>query len=561
MQYQLRKVNEISRFLIFFTCFFEDVCPMINCMGSVAAVFLVFSVDNHSCMCYVARILAEQFICIVMVNIRQRVAAWEQQVQASPYRNLLLWGAYILIFMFIYGAMFVRSGYHWDETLDFAGGAIDTYVANGRWGLVLWRCVFGLGCAVWTSAVVAAVLLTASLVLQTRLLKIERFGMQLLYGAIYMVQIQFGYQMAYFFLCDAVAFGLLAVTVAAGLAEQGGARRWALAAVLVTFAVAVYQCLVLNFVVLMLLLMLRDMLQGACPHIVKRMVKAVLISMGAVIGWWVIKLPVQHFVPVDADALAFCQEYADRLDYRGQLFSAEWYLYVGRMLGYMFEHALLPMSYDGEPFYAAAIAPLVVMLVYLLRYMGGVGKKFVSVLLLTVLWVAPFCMYMVIGVTWLCYPHTKLAQPIVLAAFWMLAIPLVKWSAVWRWLGGIALVVCMVQASSLVSRHAANMQAAFEERLLRLHQTETDGMRVALANGIPLRKGCILYYPASHHWEQNGYVDFCGDYPALLYMDGATSAELYRTRHRSHLLQMPVWPAEGAMRVVDDIVIIKGPEI
>lgn len=110
-------------------------------------------------------------------------------------------------------------------------------------------------------------------------------------------------------------------------------------------------------------------------------------------------------------------------------------------------------------------------------------------------------------------------------------------------------------------RHAANMQAAFEERLLRLHQTETDGVRVALANGIPLRKGCILYYPASHHWEQNGYVDFCGDYPALLYMDGATSAELYRTRHRTHLLQMPVWPAEGAVRVVDDIVIIKGPEI
>lgn len=547
--------------LFFFMCFFEVGLRWKNCVSSAVAAFLVFSVDNHGCMCYVARILAEQFICIVMVNIRQCVAAWEQRAQFSPYRNLLLWGAYILIFLFIYGSMFVRSGYHWDETLDFAGGAIDTYVANGRWGLVLWRCVFGMGCAVWTSAVLAAVFVTASLVLQTHLLKIERFGIQLLYGALYMVQIQFAYQMDYFFLCDAVAFGLLAVTVAAGLAEQGGMRRMALAAVLVTFAVAVYQCLALNFVVLMLLLMLRDMLQGACPHMVKRMVKAVLISMCAVIVWWGIKLPVQYFVPVDADALAFCQEYAARLNYREQLFSAEWYLYIGRMLGVMFEHALLPMSYDGEPFYAAAIVPLVVMLVYALRHAGGAGKKLVAVLLLVVLWLAPFCMYMVIGETWPCYPHTKLAQPVVLASFWALVIPLVKWPVVCRWLGGIALVVCMVQASSLVSRHAANMQAAFEERLLRLHQTESDGVRVALENGIPLRKGCILYYPASHHWEQNGYVDFCGDYPALLYMDGATSAELYRTRHRAHLQQMPVWPAKGAVRVVDDIVIIKGHEI
>ena len=142
-----------------------------------------------------------------------------------------------------------------------------------------------------------------------------------------------------------------------------------------------------------------------------------------------------------------------------------------------------------------------------------------------------------------------------------MAIPLVKWSAVWRYAGGVALVICVVQASALVSRHAAKMQASFEERLLRLHHTETDGVRVAVQHGIPLRKGCILYYPASHNWEKNGYVDFSGDYPALLYMDGATGAELYRSRHREHLLQMPVWPSEGSIRVVDDTVIIKGPEI
>ncbi len=496
-----------------------------------------------------------------MMNCKHNILTLAQRVQTSPYKNAVVWGVYFLVFLLIYGAMLVRGGYHWDETLDFAGGALDTYVANGRWGLVLWRCVFGMGCAVWTSGVLAGILLTASLVLQTRLLKIETLGLQLLYGIIYLVQVQFAYQMDYFFLCDATAFGLLAVTVAAMLAEQGGLRRMVTAAAWVTFAVAIYQCLVLNFLLLLLLVMLRNMLAGEPLHVVKRGLTAGVVCVAAVVGWYLIKWPVQLWAPVDADALAFCREYAERLNYREQLFSAEWYLYVGRMLGCMFEHALLPMSYDGEPFYAGALVPLLLLGVYAVRKVQGGVAKCAAVLLPVVLWVAPFAMYMVIGETWPCYPHTKLAQPLVLAAFWVMAIPLVKWSAVWRYAGGVALVICVVQASALVSRHAAKMQASFEERLLRLHHTETDGVRVAVQHGIPLRKGCILYYPVSHNWEKNGYVDFSGDYPALLYMDGATGAELYRSRHREHLLQMPVWPAEGSIRVVDDTVIIKGPEI
>ncbi|MBR5214372.1 MAG: glucosyltransferase domain-containing protein [Akkermansia sp.] len=495
------------------------------------------------------------------MNCKQTVSTLMQRVQASPGRNVWVWCIYILIFLLIYGAMLVRGGYHWDETLDFSGGALDTYVANGRWGLVLWRCVFGMGCAVWTSGLLAGVLLTVSLVLQTRLLKLETPGLQLLYGLLYMVQIQFAYQMDYFFLCDATAFGLLAVTWAVMLVERGGLRRLLLAAAAVTFAVAVYQCLVLNFFVLMLLLMLKRLILGESLRVVRKGLVTVGVSFAAVVGWYLIKLPVQLFVPVDADALAFCQEYAERLNYREQLFSAEWYLYVGRMLRIMAEHAMVPLSYDGELFYASATVPLILLAVYTVRKVQGRSRQVLALSLLVLLWLSPFAMYMVIGETWPCYPHTKLAQPLVMAAFWVIAIPLIKWSVVWRYVGGAVLVVCVVQASALVSRHAGKMQASFEERLLRLHHTETDGVRVAVQNGIPLRKGCILYYPASHNWEKNGYVDFSGDYPALLYMEGATSARLYRSRHREHLLQMPVWPAEGAIRVVDDTVIIKGPEI
>lgn len=496
-----------------------------------------------------------------MENMKQSLMSLAQRAQASPYRAVALWGCYFLIFLAIYGAMLVRGGYHWDETLDFAGGALDTYVANGRWGVVLWRCVFGLGCAVWTSGLLAGLLLTLSLVLQTRLFRIERVGLQVLYGALYLLQVQFAYQMDYFFLCDATAFGLLSVTIAAMLIEQGGWRRMAIACAAVILAVAIYQCLVLNFLVLMLFLILRNLLSGEQMDLWRRVRAVFIVCVVSVLGWYVVKTVVLALVPVDSDALAYCQYYAERLNYRDQLFSSEWYLYVWRMLCAMAEHALLPFTYDGEPFYASALVPLVVLVLFVVRKVSGTGARVLGCLLLFCLWLSPFSMYMVIGDTWPCHPHTKLAQPLVLATLWAIAIPLVKWPTMWRYVGALALGISLVQASALVSRHAAEMQARFEERLLRLHHTETDGVQVAIENGIPLRKGCILYYPASHNWEKNGYVDFSGDYPALLYMDGATSVELYRSRHREHLLQMPVWPQQGSIKVVDDIVIIKGPEI
>ena len=484
----------------------------------------------------------------------------DARLKTSPFRDWVVWGCLLAVFMFIYGAMLVRGGYHWDETLDFAGNALETYVANGRWGLVLWRCLFGMGCAVWCSGLLAGMLLCASLVLQGRLLCLNHVGLQLLYGIIYLLQIQFAYQMDYFFLCDATAFGLLGVTAAVYLLEQGGKWRSVAATLLVTWAVAIYQCLVLNFVVLVGLLILRDVYAGQAMHLLRRGVYTVVVCVAAVSLWVLVKIPVQLLLPVDADSLAFCQEYAQRLNCRIQLFSSEWYLYIGRMFSTMVQHACWPANYDGEPFYLGATAALLVLLVAAVR-IKGMQRKVLAFVLPLSLWLAPFCMYMVIGATWPCYPHTKLAQPVVLAGLCLLAVPHLRWSPLWRGVGAGVLALCLVQASSLVSRHAAGMQAAFEERLLRLHHAETEAVRVAIENGILLEKGCILYYPAYHNWEKNGYVDFCGDYPALLYMKGATDHELYCAKHREHLRHMPAWPAKGAIKVVDDTVIIKGAKL
>lgn len=492
------------------------------------------------------------------MNLLHSIESIGKRVQASSHRNLLIWGAYMLIFVFVYGAMLVRTGLHWDETLDFYGGGMETYVANGRWGVLLWRHLFGTGIAVWTAGVIAGLLLTLSLVLQTRLFKIENVGLQLLYGALSLSVVQFAFQMDYFFLCDASAFALLAATLATLILENGGRKQMWIAAGLMVLSVAVYQCIVLNFFVLVMLLILKDLLHGEPLRLKRRVLGMVGICIAAVLGWIAIRIPVQMCIPVHPDTQSFCDAYLTKFTHTQQLFSSEWYIYLSDKLYTMLGLALVPFSYVGEGVYFSIMAPMVLMLSYIVLKVKGGGRKVLGVSLIAGLWLAPFSLYLVTGNLEIFHPHTKLAQPVVFAAFWLIAVSLVRWRPLYRYIGIAGVCICVVQASSAVSLHAAELQAKFEERMSRLLAAEQAGVLCALESDIDLEKGCILYYVLWNDWETSGYADFCGDYPALKYMKGATGHQLYLEQHKKHLDEMPLWPHKDSVRAVGDVVIIKG---
>ena len=317
-----------------------------------------------------------------MSAIFQTVQALHERVSRSAFRTPMLWGMLLVLFLLIYMPMLVRGGYHWDETLDFAGQGMETYVANGRWGLVLWRWVFGLGCAVWLNGLLAGGLLVAALVVQLRVLRVEHTGAQLLYGLLYLVQVQFAYQMDYFYQCDATAAGVLCVSLAALYLLRGGRGSLWGATLAVLFAVAVYQCLVLNFVVLLGLAVVQRMLAGEPAELWRTLWRGALVCVLAVLGWWGIKALVLQLAPVSDNVLVYCREYAERINYREQLFSAEWYVYLWRMFSTMVRDALIPLTYDGELFYAAAALAGVVLAVALCRRCAGAGAAVGRVLLL-----------------------------------------------------------------------------------------------------------------------------------------------------------------------------------
>ncbi|MBR7108642.1 MAG: hypothetical protein IKC90_01255, partial [Akkermansia sp.] len=266
-------------------------------------------------------------------------------------------------------------------------------------------------------------------------------------------------------------------------------------------------------------------------------------------------------------------KYVDNICNHDLLFSPEWYLYIWYWLCEMVAHAWYPHMYPGESVYASAIIPVVILAIVVSRRAKGFIRKACGVLAIIALWLAPFCMYMVIGEIWPCAPHTKLTQPMVLAGLWILLIAHCHWHKIFRTAGIVALGAWVMMAASLVSRHSADLQARFEGMLMKWYNAEMDGVRVAVTEGIPLEKGRILYYANNRNWDI-GYVDFVGDYPALRYMKCATDWKLYN-EHKNVLEEMNLWPQNGGIRIVGDkeydndgnlvkdnrYVIIKAPEV
>ena len=180
---------------------------------------------------------------------------------ANPLLNrheIALCFGYFALYMLVYVPVCVRQGLHWDEVFDVAGAANGTYVAAGRWGLALYRYLFGMGYIPWASGVVAGLYIAAALVLQTRLFSIRAgFGL-VLYGALYIGCVQWVNQLQYSHQSDAVALSLLCATVAAYLLNERAVRCRCFASVMLIYACSVYQTSMLYLLVILFVKMLAD---------------------------------------------------------------------------------------------------------------------------------------------------------------------------------------------------------------------------------------------------------------------------------------------------------------
>lgn len=476
------------------------------------------------------------------------------------YPLVLEYVFYFVLFLFVFGAMIPRFGYHWDETLDFCGGGMETYIANGRWGLYAWKYVFGFGLGTWTAGLLVGLFAAAAVMCQQRILELKSGISRVIYALAFMCLPQTAYSMSYSIQSDAVMFGVFATSLAVYCITQPGWSKGFIAALLVALSVGIYQSLALNFVVIVALAVLVGIIKQK-EGVFSLMCKGVAVLFAAMLIWFCLDKASVHVLSVPEGIMHQYKSGQSAMTNHGgivDLFTLTMYLlHYGKVV---LQTALWPDSYPGELVYASAIIPvsLLTWYVWTRGKLNGFARLFANALLVF-LWLSPFLMILVMGNEWPCRPHTRLAEPVVFAALWGMVISCFLQKSLLRWVVLLLGVVAVIRGSMHVSHYAAVERAEFELRLYSLLRMEEEAVVVAHANKITPQKGNILYFRKITDGDavRYSYADFCGQYPALRFLRYGNRPEEIEM-HREALQTMPSYPQEGSIRVNNGVVIICG---
>lgn len=334
--------------------------------------------------------------------------------------SILEYLLYFFLFLFIYGSMILRTGYHIDETLDFCGGGMETYIANGRWALAAWKCIFGYGPGTWTAGILVGLFATATVLCQLHLLEIKSLPARAIYAIAFMSLPQTAYTMTYSIQSDAVMFGVLATSLAAYCLTCQGWKKIFIATLLVTVSIGIYQSLALNFAVTIVLVVLVGYIKQK-THLLSLICNGIIVLISSLLIWFFLYKLVskENLLHISTELMQEVQSgQASMINHSGltnlKLF-AMYILHYGRIV---VQTALCPHSYPGELVYTSAIIPVIILSYSVLRTKMTIPGKLFANALLAFLWVSPFLMILVMGTEWPCRPHTRLAEPIVFAALW-----------------------------------------------------------------------------------------------------------------------------------------------
>lgn len=489
---------------------------------------------------------------------RHMEKAWTACTQR---RNAWLFAAFLLMYAFVNATISLRMGLHWDEMADIDAGNTGDYVAAGRWGLALYRLLFGEGAFPLLAPVAGGLYICAALVWQVRLLRLQGIFPAIFYGGIYLSSVQWAYQLEYSHQCDALGLGVLAVT--AGVASI--CRKRSFAGVLaVVFGVAVYQSLLFYAAALLVVLHLaegdaraRRLLWGGACLVLACMVYFALNAIALQLPW------------------VSPQEVAQQRWY--QIGMSRWSEYpVGaglgeqcHFLGYygirfakMTAKNMLGLAYAGQWVFATVLFPLGALLSDYVRR----GRR-VHAFLLLVVWWLPFCM--ILPTLSDQGARVSMAEPLALAGIWGLWLRERGLSRTARRLLAVLLCAALLKSAYRVADIAVNEYYVYRTNLDCVREMHTRAVSMAECAGQPGAPILLVGNPPLDPevtWTRRECLGSRGYMPPKILfrycrfmhipdMRYATPEET--ETYRADYLQMPTWPAAGSVRHAGNAIIIR----
>ena len=488
-----------------------------------------------------------------------------------------------LLYFIIYGILSFRFGMVVEEVHEGITLHHELYVANMRWGLALWRAIFGYGALPLVAGIISGAAIALSLLVHVRIFGIESFGKRLAYGVIYLCGIQWLYQLMYSNQSDVVALSFLLASIAVYLITKNKDKKSVLFAVLlVMFSVACYQAILLYIFVLWgsfyIICILNE--QSLKTSAIVR--EAFVFVVGALLSIIVARVLMSTSLVTPSIVETVKNHQGDFIRWtRLEGLSTE--MQVRCVVRYMVTVPLTNMAgltYPGQWVYASALIPLVLIVRFVYKRNTVKHAMFVGAFLLFLLYV-PFFM----GVVFLhkMPPRVNIAEPLACAGVWAVFISRKsRYSACKINFFVSFLIAAILSSVYTVGAFARTEAYSYNRAVMELISMHSRGMQVAssaeltdfkiiiigdpkfsrfVADEFYMKPG-TLYRESVHPHIFSGnkkWIDFYVDYLRLPYIRCAGPDDL--ARYASSAKDMPSWPDIGRVQECEGNIIIKVGEV
>ena len=469
---------------------------------------------------------------------------------------------YFCLFLLIYGYSALRLGMHVDDVYDFCGEETGLYAAAGRWGVVLWRGIFGQGACVWAAGITAGLLLAVTILCQTHLLRLTGNIERLIYGGFYLGCIQFSHMLQFSFLCDAVAASFLAVTGAVYFMQKPGigARLGSLA--LLGLAFGTYQATAFYFGALFLLCELRRVQMGKSGGFMRRSGRFILTGIGAAIIWVTVKQAAVHLPFVTQAQLHYAESYQRSLTCWPEFLSGTTEEKCSILQG------VFMIGYSGQWLCLSALLPLIYLFRSIKRHLGR-STAVHALLLMLMLCITPYALGLLLLRQQT--PWTFIAEPLMLAGFWgIFSASGESFTPTLRKLTLVILGFTLIKGLYAVSEQAKLQALQYDTCIAELRHMRNAADSAARHAGISPQDILLVGEPMHRTDIDTNSAEQSLTWSNMLYyylrhlkqedrMHIGTNA--FYKQNKDLLDTLPIWPAPGSIQIIENKVIIKiGPQ-
>lgn len=496
---------------------------------------------------------------------------------SSRSKDFILFCLFFLLYCCIYAVVTFRFGMVMEEVHEGVTVHHQMYISNMRWGVALWRGIFGFGALPLVSGMIAGVAISLSILIQTKIFGIHALRFKLAYAVIYLSGIQWLYQLVYSNQSDVVALSFLACSIAVYLGKfREGWVRCIVPGVLFTFAISCYQSSVIYAVVLSIATYMVALLNGNAS-VYKGLVKPFIVLIIALMAWWIVA-KLLCLTSLTSDSMnKSVASYQHEMIRWSRLEGLSLSLQLRCIFRYFVTVPLSHIFGCNHPcqwVYTSALLPTALILLNLWKTVSW--RKFVgvTVLLLIILYL-PFAMGAIFVAA---LPQRVLvAEPLAAACIWGIYFSGSRQLRIFNsWYWCTFLVFCVISAVYAVAAYARTERYCYErakEELLLMHAR---GMESARAAGLQECKIILFgdyggaeiddYYMNSKslhlhsvhpHITSGGraWIPAYAQYLRLPYLQVATEDDV--ARHSQVVDAMPSWPSIGSVSVHNGDVIIK----